>query len=162
MTALSQWPFGHEWGCAKVHLAKQHEPQSRREGKRKHYIPLILTILPKSVQNLQILCERNGQMGKDGNEENGHQAIVRYGSEQTENKVFLKASKPLKLRTYYQFQYLKLTTRRNCMMAETFPMTQMLRMTILNCSMVTNTAQKGRGPQIFFKSVGREMERLKA
>ena len=103
-------------------------------------------------------------MGKDGNEENGHQAIVRYGSEQTENnhKVFLKGSKSLKLRTYYQFQYLKLTTRRNCMMAETFPMTQMLRMTILNCSMVTNTAQKGRGPQIFFKSVGREMERLKA
>ena len=46
-------------------------------------------------------------MGKDGNEENGHQAIVRYGSEQTENKVFLKASKPLKLRTYYQFQYWK-------------------------------------------------------
>ena len=47
MTPLGQGPFGHEWGCAKVHLAKQYETQSRREGKSKHYIPLILTILPK-------------------------------------------------------------------------------------------------------------------
>ena len=58
---------------------------------------------PSKRLDLQILCERDGQVGKDGNEENGHQAIVRYGSEQTENnyKVFLKGSKSLKLRTYY-------------------------------------------------------------
>ena len=100
MTPFSQGPFGHEWGCAKVHLAKQHETQSRRENttlypSHFHY--------PSKRLDLQILCERDGQMRKDGNEENGHQAIVRYGSEQTENnyKVFLKGSKSLKLRTYY-------------------------------------------------------------
>ena len=54
----------------------------------------------------------------------------------------------------------KLMIRRSCMIAETLPMPLLTKIQILNCSMTKNTAQKGRGPQIFWKSVGREMEMM--
>ena len=60
------------------------------------------------------------------------------------------------------FPHSKLTTRSSCMMAETLPIPQTTKIAILNCSMATNTAQKGRGPQILVTSVGTEMEMMKA